>query len=99
MPPCHRLGHLQMGEPRHDPIGARLGLGQKGADQRLKRTRHCVKLITHPEFEIRRHLIIARAARVQPPGGFADQILQAGLDIHVDILKRGRELECSALDF
>ena len=51
-----------------------------------------------PETEIGRHLVVARAPGVQTARGFADDLLQAGLDIHVDVFQRGRELEAAALD-
>ena len=87
--PGHRLGHLQMGEPRHDPIRTQLGLFQQRLHQRLQRTIDRIGLITHPEPEIRGHLIIARPAGVKPPGRFANDLLQTRLDIHVNVFERG----------
>ena len=57
-----------------------------------------VDRVAHPEPEIGRHLIVARARRVQPPGGRADQILQAAFDVHMHVFKLALELEFAALD-
>jgi hypothetical protein len=35
---------------------------------------------------------------VKPPGGFADDLLQARLHVHVDVLQRGGKREIAALD-
>jgi hypothetical protein len=35
---------------------------------------------------------------VQPPGGVADQLLQALLHVHVDVFERDLELELSLID-
>ena len=89
MAPCHRLCHLKMGEPGHDHIGAGLGLCQQRTDQCRQCRIHRIKLIPNPKLEIRCHLIVARPTRVQTPGRFTDQILEARLHIHVDIFQRG----------
>lgn len=82
MAPSHRLRGLQVGEARHYPIGARLSLRQKRADQRQEAAFGCVQLVAHPQFEIGRHLVIAAAARVQAARRLADDFLQAGLHVH-----------------
>ena len=43
--------------------------------------------IAHPQAEIGRHLIVAAARGVQPPGGRADQLRQPRFGDHVDVLK------------
>jgi len=50
------------------------------------------------EAEIRGDLVIARARRVKPSGGFADNVLQALLDIHVNVFKGCRKAECAGFD-
>ena len=40
--------------------------------------------------EVGRHLVVARARRVQPPGRLADQLLQPRLDVHVYVFERAR---------
>ena len=54
--------------------------------------------VAHPQAEIGRHLVVARARGVQAAGGFADDFLEAGLDVHVDVFERGLELEPAGLD-
>jgi hypothetical protein len=46
-----------------------------------------------PEAEIERHLVVARACGVQPPGGRADQFGKPRLDVHVDVFELAREDE------
>ncbi len=53
----------------------------------------------HPQPEIGRHLVIPGPARVQAACGFADDLLQAGLHVHVDVLQVGAEGELAGLDF
>ena len=48
------------------------------------------------EAEIRGDLVIARARRMQTAGGFADNVLQALLDIHVNVFQRCRKGERAA---
>ena len=85
--PCHRLGRLQVGEARHDPIRPGLGLIEEGRHQRADPLNGRVALAAHPEAEIDRDLIVARARGVQPPGRGADQLGQPRLDVHVDVLE------------
>ena len=44
-------------------------------------------------------LVVARAGRVELGAGRADAASKLGLDVHVDVLKRGLELEFSLEDF
>jgi len=52
-----------------------------------------VDRIAHPQPEIGRHLVVARARRVQSPAGIADALDQARLDVHVDVFQRLGERE------
>ncbi len=94
----HRLGGLQMGEARHDAprfLHRALGHGELQIGKlRLER----VDLVADIETEVRRHLIIARARRVQAPGGRADELGKPGFDVHVNIFERARKLERAAVD-
>ena len=54
--------------------------------------------VAHPEPEIGRHLIVARARGVQPPGGRPDQLREPALDVHMDVLERALEGELAGLD-
>jgi len=94
----HRLRGLQMGEARHHGrrvferlLGERtLIAGERGVD--------AVDRITHPQSEIGRDLIVARARGMQPAGGRPDQLGKPALDIHVDVLERALEAEFAGLD-
>ena len=50
------------------------------------------------EAERGRHLVVARARRVQPAGAGADQLGEPGFDVHVDVLEPAREPEVAAID-
>ena len=52
----------------------------------------------HPQPEIGRDLIVARARGVQPAGGRADQFGQPALDVHMDVFERALELELAGAD-
>ena len=80
-------------------LGTAFGLRHQRRHQRLQAQDRRVALVAHPQPEIRRHLVVAASRRVQPAGGLADQLLQPRLDVHVDVLERGREGEPPALDF
>jgi hypothetical protein len=81
----HRLGRLQVREAGHQRVRVRLGLGQQGALQRLDLADGAVAGVTNPKAEVERHLVVARARGVQPPGRRADQLAQPRLHVHVDV--------------
>jgi hypothetical protein len=85
-----------MGEARHDPVGTGPGLRQQRALQRLQPGNRRIRLVPHPEPEIGRHLVVAAARGVKPPGRFADDLLQARLHVHVDVLQRRGKREIAA---
>ena len=95
----HRLRRLQMGEAGHHGAGVLKRLfGERQlqiGELRVER----VDRVAHPEPEIERDLVVARARGMQPPGGGADQIGEALLDIHMNVFERAREGESSGLDF
>ena len=73
-------------------VGERpLQLGDLDADR--------VDRVAHPEAEIDRDLVVARARGVQPPGRRADDLGEAAFDVHMDVFERARERECPRLDF
>jgi hypothetical protein len=74
------------------------GLRQERPLQRLQPGNRRIRLVPHPEPEIRRHLVVAAPRGVKPPGRFADNLLQARLHVHVDVLQRGGKREIAALD-
>ncbi len=57
-----------------------------------------VERVAHPQLHVGGDLVVARAAGVEPAGGGADPVLQAALDVHVDVLERTREREAPGLD-
>ena len=94
----HGLGGLQVGEARHH--GVRMGLRLLG--ERLleigEAAIQAIDGVPDPQPEIERHLIVARARRVQSPGSLADHVGEAFLDVHVDVFKRAREGEGAPFD-
>ena len=95
----HRLRRLHMGEAGHHSAGMRQRLlGERAliaGERGIKR----VNGIAHPQPEIGRHLIVARARGMQPAGRLADQLGQPALHVHVDVFERPLERELAGLDF
>ena len=58
-----------------------------------------VDRVAHPQLEVDRHLVVARARGVQPARRGADELGEPALDIHVNVLERARKGEGSRLDF
>ncbi len=92
------LRRLQMREARHDGRRMCLGLADERQLQCRQRRVERIEAFAHVEPEVGRHLIVARARRMQPPGGRADQLLQAALDVHVHVFERAREPHLAAVD-
>ncbi len=92
------LRRLQMGEARHDGAGIFLGAVDQGGLQVLQLGLEAVDLVAHPQPHIERHLVVARARGVQTPARRADQLGESRLDVEMDVLELGRELERAALD-
>ena len=57
-----------------------------------------VDRVAHPEPEIGRNLIVARARRVQPSRRLADQLGQPAFHVHMDVFERALEGELARLD-
>ena len=95
----HRLGVLQVGEARHD--GRRFEFGAPHQRQLQSPDLHKQRIdgIAHVQPEVGRHLVVARAGRVQPAGSVADQFLEPAFDIHVDVFEGAREREFPCVDF
>ena len=87
-----------MGEARHHGRGVPFGLVEQGADQLADLPVQPIDRLAHPKPEVGRDLVVARARGVQPPGGLADDLLEARLDIRVDVLERRLEGEIAGLD-
>ena len=99
MPEGHGLRGLHMGEARHDGFGMRLGLRQQCALKCGKSRLGARASLPHPEAEIGRHLIVARARRMKPPGRRSDDLGQPVFDIEVDVLEFALEDEAPLGDF
>ena len=88
-----RLGRLEMGEARHHHAGA----VERAGGERLLQLRDLddqrVDRVAHPEAEIDRDLVVARARGVQPAGRRADDLGEPALDVHMDVFERAREGE------
>ena len=95
----HRLGRLHMGEARHDGAGMLLGLREQRPLQRQQALIGALAGGAHPEAEIGRHLVVARAGGVQPPGRRADQLGQPRLDVEMDVFQFALEDELALGDF
>ena len=92
-------GRLQMGEARHDEVEVRLGLARQ---RQLEDGQGAIGAIdpgAHVEPEIGRHLVVARAGRMQPSRRLADQFRQAALHVHMDVFERALEIERALVDF
>ena len=80
---------LQMGEAGHERAGVLLGLRDERRLQRLEGGgRGPVDRVAHPELEVGRDLVVARARGVQAPGRLADELGEPRLDVHVDVFER-----------
>ena len=57
-----------------------------------------LELALHPEAQVDRHLVVARACGMQAARRGADQLGKPRLDIHVDVFEAGREFELAGFD-
>ena len=96
--PGDGLGHLQMGEAGHDPVGALFGLSEEGPHQGGQAKDRRVALVADPKAEVGGDLVVAAASGVQAFAGVADQVGQSGFDVEVDVFKVGAEGEFAGLD-
>ena len=83
----HRLRDLQMGEAGHHCLGMFVGAFDQHALQCSDRIDRFVAGIANPQAGVGRDLIVARSGGVQPSRRFADQLAQAMLHRHVDVLE------------
>ena len=77
---CARSGVLV------DPPRSERAQLQERRDQPLQRLGDAQAFVLDPQPQVDRDLVVARAGGVKPPGGFADQLAEAMLDGHVDVL-------------
>ena len=92
------LRRLQVGEARHDGRGILLGAIDQRRLQVAQHRLQPVDRVAHPQPDIERDLVVARARGVQPAAGRADQLGEPRLDVEMDVLELGRELEAAGLD-
>lgn len=93
-----RLRRLQVGEARHHRTSVEIGLLGQGELEIGHLLVDGVERVADPEPHIGRDLVIARAPCVQAASGGTDPVLQARLDIHMNVFERAREREAPRLD-
>ena len=77
------LSPLQVGVARHRRLGLGLGAVEKPAGKPGDRGPRLAGRIGHVEPERRRHLVVARPARVDLPADLSEQALDRGVDVLV----------------
>ena len=82
-----RLRGLEMGETGHDALGMFPGAHDQRHLQRPQPGIGLFTCIAHPQAEVGRHLVVAAARGVQPPGRRADQFGQPAFGGHVDVFE------------
>ena len=82
----HRLGVLQVRVARQDDIEVRLGLGNERLAQGNVGGHKLAGTALGVQARVGCHLVVARAARVQPRPGIPHAAGQLRLDGHVDVL-------------
>ena len=80
-----RLGPLQVGVTRYQGVGLGLGLGQQGPLKAQQGAIDQVHLLAQPEAQIRAHLVVATAARVQGLANRTEQLDQTSLHRKVHV--------------
>ena len=95
---AHRLRDLQVRVAGQDGLGVRLGGLQQRALHARQQGRQLVDLAAQPEPHVGRHLVVARAAGVQPLAGIAHQLRQSRLDVQVHVFELQLPLEAPGFD-
>ena len=85
------LRALEVRVARHRPVDVRLGAREQHLDQRRERDVRASRRLAHEQRDVGRDLVVARARGVQRAADRADELGQAALDRHVDVLVVGRE--------
>ena len=94
----HRLGMLQVRVARQDHAGVLLGGGHERAAQLEVSAHELLGERLYRQTRVGRHLVVARAARVQALSGLADTARELALDGHVDVLVVDVEGEVAGVD-
>ena len=85
----HRLPRLEVGKAGHDRCHMFLGAVEQRHLERVDRADGVVDRGADEQLEIGRDLVVAAARGVETSRGLADQLRQAMLDVHVNVLERG----------
>lgn len=93
------LRDLHVREARHDRVAELVSLRREHFLEVLEAADDFVDLGAEIETDVGRHLIVARATRVKPLAGVADQGREAGLDVEVHVLKLKLPGESAFRDF
>ena len=94
----HRLCDLHVREARQDGVGIFLGEVDQCQTQAFQQAEDVVDGGAHVQADIRRDLVIARAASVQALAGIAHQLGQTLFDIQVHIFQIQQPFELAAID-
>ena len=93
VPQVHGLGPLQVGVTGHRPVGVFLGTLEQRPHQPSDALHRGSCALARVQHQVGHHLVVARAGGVQTPADGADDLRQAPLDRHVDVLVVGSEGE------
>ena len=93
-----RLRALQMGVARHRPVGVLLGDVRERRHQRGQQLDGALRALADIQRHVGRHLVVPRPSRVELAADRTDELRQAPLDRHVDVLVLRLERELAALE-
>ncbi len=79
--------------------GVLFGLVDERPLERRHRAIEPVDRVAHPELEVGRDLVVARARGVEPPCCFADRLVEPRLDVEMNVLVLGAEGKGAGFDF
>ncbi len=92
------LGRLDVGVPGHDHVPMAPRKVDEGALEPQERLVQVTDPPTQPEPQVRRHLVVARAAGVELAGDRTDAGRERHLEVEMDILERGIPGDGAGLD-
>jgi hypothetical protein len=98
MPERHRLGGLQVREPRHYGCGVVERLRGQRVLIVAQQSVDVVDRVAQVKPEIGGDLVVTRARGVQPPGRRSDQLGEPRFDVHMDVFQLALEDEAVLLD-
>ena len=98
MPEEHGLRRLGMGRAGQNRVALALGQADESVLEADERTIEPVNCSAGPEAQVRRDLVVARAAGVELPGDRTQPLGQRGLEVHVDVLESRVPGQLATLD-